>query len=138
MAVFTWPAQHPTSAAIIFVTATALLSYLAYSHYYLEQTRRAFKLRHGCQPAAAKLTGKGPLGLWNLYTVIKAKNENRLLEFAHQRHDDLGSTYINNNLRGQLHVVFTNDPENIKCALATRFEDWYVLIAQRILQTVSF
>jgi len=124
MAVFTWPSQHPTSAAIIFVTATALLSYYAYSRYYLYHSRRAFKLRHGCQPAASELTGKGPLGLWNLYKVIKKKNQNQLLDYFHQRHTELGATYIDENLMRRL--VVTNDAENIKCALATRFEDWYV------------
>lgn len=124
MAVFTWPAQHPTSAATLFVTTVALLSYLAYSRYYLEHTRRAFKLRHGCQPTTSTLNGKGPLGLWNLYTVIKARNSNKMLQLFNQRHDELGPTYANESFRKLL--VFTNDPENIKCALATRFEDWYV------------
>jgi hypothetical protein len=124
MAVFNWPSQHPTSAAIVFVTATALLSYLAYSHYYLEHTRRAFKLRHGCQPATSNLTGTGPFGIFNMYTVVKAKNNNKLLEFFHERHDELGATYVDDKLHRQL--VMTNDPENIKCVLATRFEDWYV------------
>jgi len=129
MAVFTWPAQHPTSAAITFVTAIALLSYYAYSQYYLNHTRRAFKLRHGCQPPASEMTGAGPLGLVNLYKVIKKKNQNKLLEFFDERHTELGSTYVDANVMRKL--VVTNDSENIKCALATRFEDWYVATLMR-------
>lgn len=132
MAVFTWPAQHPTSAAVIFVTAITLLSYYAYSHYYLSHIRRAFKLRYGCQPSASALTGKGPLGFWNLYKVIKAKNNNKLLDFFHQRHTEFGATYVDENLMRRL--VVTNDPENIKCALATRFEDWYVAAPARLCE----
>lgn len=124
MALFTWPAQHPTSAATVFVATVALLSYLAYSRYYLEHTRCAFKLRHGCQPTTSTLNSKGPLGFWNLYIVIKARNSNKLLKLFNQRHDELGPTYANQSLSKLL--VFTNDPENVKCALATRFEDWYV------------
>lgn len=122
MAVFSWPSEHSASAAIIFVNAIALLSYLAYSRYYLEQSRRSFKLRHGCQPATSTMKGKGPFGLRNMYEVITAKRNNKLLALFHQRHNDLGSTYISKN-RG-INVVLTNDPENIKCALGTRFEDW--------------
>lgn len=122
MAVFIWPSQHPTSAAIVFVTAISLLSYLAYSRYYLEQSRRAFKLRHGCQPATSTQMGRGPFDLVNLYKIISAKRDNKLLALFHQRHHDLGRTYVSRS-RG-IPAVLTNDPENIKCALGTRFEDW--------------
>jgi hypothetical protein len=111
--------QDP-SAVFFLVASTALLSYLAYTTICLELTRRAFKLQHGCQPLAAKQTGRGPFGLRDMYQLITAKNEHRLLEFYHQRHADIGGTYVTNG------TVFTNDPANIKCALATRFEDWCV------------
>lgn len=124
MAAFAWPSQHPTAAAIVFVALTAVTTYLAYSRYETEQRRRAFKLRHGCQPATSILPGIGPFGLFNLYRIVKAKNNNRLLDLFHQRHEDLGRTYVNKNMNK--HLVMTNDPENIKCVLATRFEDWYV------------
>lgn len=124
MAVFTWPSQHPTVAAVIFIATTALVTYLAYSRYELEQRRRAFILRHGCQPATSFLPGTGPFGLRNLYEIIKAKNENRLLDLFHERHEQLGRTYANKNMN-KMHVM-TNDPENIKAVLATRFDDWYV------------
>lgn len=122
MSLLPWSNQVPASAAIIVVLGTALLSYLVYSHYYLQQTRKAFKLRHGCQPATAKAKS-GPFGLGTLYQVIKAKRNHELLTFFHRRHQTIGSTYLGGSaLRN---VVLTNDPENIKCALATRFEDWY-------------
>lgn len=124
MALFTWPAQHPTTAGLIFVTLISLASYYAYSQYHLNYTRRAFKLRHGCQPATSTLTGTDPFGLLNLYKIIKAKNNKQFLEFFHRRHAELGTTYVNQNLSRRL--VITNDPENIKTALSTRFEDWYV------------
>jgi hypothetical protein len=104
----------------------SLASYYAYSQYHLNHTRRAFKLRHGCQPQTSTLTGIGPFGLVNLYKIIKAKNNKQFLEFFHRRHAELGTTYINENLSRRL--VITNDPENIKAALATKFEDWYVLL----------
>ena len=128
MALFTWPAQHPTTAGLIFVTAISLLSYYAYSQYHLNHTRRAFKLRHGCQPTTSTLTGTGPFGFLNLYKIIKAKNNHQFLEFFHRRHAEFGTTYVNQNLSRRL--VITNDPENIKTALSTRFEDWYVLYIQ--------
>ena len=40
MALFTWPAQHPTTAGLIFVTLISLASYYAYSQYHLNHTRR--------------------------------------------------------------------------------------------------
>lgn len=123
MVVFQWPSEHPASAAILFVSATALASYLVYARYYLEQTRRAFRLRHGCQPATARQTGRGLFGLGNFYEVVTAKKANKLLALFHRRHEEMGGTYVSSNRRGPL--VFTNDPENIKCALATRFDDWY-------------
>ena len=125
MALFTWPADHPTTASLIFVTLTTFLSYYAYSQYHLNATRRAFKLRHGCQPVSSVLTGVGPFGIWNLLAIIKAKRGNRFLEFFHHRHAELGTTYLNRGWVGRK-LVITNDPENIKAALATRFEDWYV------------
>lgn len=111
--------QEP-SAVFFLVAATSLLSYLAYNKFCLEQTRRAFKLQHGCQPVTAKQSGRGPFGLRDMYQQITAKNEHRLLELYHQRHAEIGSTYVTSG------TVFTNDPINIKCALATRFEDWCV------------
>lgn len=120
--VSTWPSHHPTSAAVIFVAATALISYLAYSRYVLEQTRRAFKLQHGCQPIAAVQRDRGPFGLKSLFRAIKLKKEHKILEFLNDRHVELGRTYVSKGLFKT--VYFTNDPENIKCALATRFEDW--------------
>lgn len=133
MALFTWPAQHPTTAGLIFVTLISLASYYAYSQYHLNHTRRAFKLRHGCQPQTSTLTGIGPFGLVNLYKIIKAKNNKQFLEFFHRRHAELGTTYINENLSRRL--VITNDPENIKAALATKFEDWGI---QTIRQGVLY
>lgn len=126
MAYFVWPSQHPTTASAALVAAVALLSYLAYSRYYLEQSRRAFRHRHGCQPPAAFQRNRGPLGLRNLFHVIKARNSHTILELFDNRHKDIGPTYVMNTpLRT---VVFTNEPENIKCALATRFEDWCVIL----------
>ena len=127
MALFNWPAQHPTTAGLIFVTIISLLSYYAYSQYHLNHTRRAFKLRHGCQPATSTLTG---FGIVSLYKIIKAKNGKQFLEFFHRRHAELGTTYVSESLTRTL--VITNDPENIKTALLTRFEDWYVSSVVRV------
>lgn len=120
MAVIQWFSQHEPSAVFFLIAATTLLSYLAYNRFCLERSRRAFKLRHGCQPVTAKQTGRGPFGLRDMYQLIKAKDEHRLLDFYHQRHAEIGSTYVTGNM------VYTNDRDNIKCALATRFEDWCV------------
>jgi hypothetical protein len=99
--------------------ATSLLSYLAYNKFCLERTRRTFKLQHGCQPLTAKQS-RGPFVLRDLYQLISAKKENRLLEFYHKRHAEIGGTWISGSM------VYTNDPANFKSALATRFEDWCV------------
>jgi hypothetical protein len=120
MAVFQLPPLQDPSAIFFLVAATSLLSYLSYTQFCLERTRRAFKLQHGCQPATAKQTGRGLFGIRDLYQLITAKKEHRLLEFYHQRHAEIGNTYVTGNM------VYTNDRENIKCVLATRFGDWYV------------
>lgn len=116
MAIIQWPSMQEPSTVFFFVASTALLSYLGYNKFCLERTRRAFKLQHGCQPVTAKKSG----GLRDLYQLITAKTEHRLLEFYHQRHAEIGSTYVTGSM------VYTNDRENIKCVLATRFGDWYV------------
>jgi hypothetical protein len=131
MAIFQWPSMQEPSAVFFLVAATSLLSYLAYTKFCLERTRRAFKLQHGCQPINAKQRGRGPFGLRDMYQLITAKNEHRLLELYHQRHAEIGSTYVTSG------TVFTNDPINIKCALATRFEDWCVPIWASTYQTCS-
>lgn len=123
MSVLQLPSQHEPIVVLFLLAATTLLGYLAYTQHHLEQTRRAFKLRHGCQAATSKQTGRGLFGLRDIYALIKARNEHRLLHFYHQRHEELGSTYVTGNRKL---VVYTNDPENMKCALATRFEDWCV------------
>jgi hypothetical protein len=120
MAIFQDSSLQDPSAVFFLVASTALLSYLAYTKFCLELTRRAFKRQHGCQPLTAKQSGRGPFGLRDMYQLITAKKENRLLELYHQRHAEIGSTYVTAG------TVFTNDPINIKCALATRFEDWCV------------
>lgn len=120
MAVFQWPSMQEPSAVFFLVSSAVLLSYLAYTRFCLERTRRAFKLEHGCQPLTAKQSGRGPFGIRDMHQLINAKNEHRLLEFYHQRHAEIGSTYFSGG------TFYTNDRENIKCALATRFADWYV------------
>lgn len=120
MSIFKRLSQHEPIAVLILFAATALISYLAYARYCLGRTRRAFKLRHGCQSVTAKQTGRGPFGLRDMYALIQARNEHRLLDLYHQRHGEIGSTYVTGN------HIYTNDRDNIKCALATRFEDWYV------------
>ncbi|KAM0721171.1 hypothetical protein Q7P37_003458 [Cladosporium fusiforme] len=124
MSFFTGLGNVPASTAILIVLATTLLGYLAYSRYHLQQTRKAFKLRHGCQPATATQSDGGLFGLRTLYRVIKAKRNHELLAFFDRRHEQMGSTYVAGS--AFRNVVLTNDPENIKCALATRFEDWGV------------
>jgi hypothetical protein len=120
MAVFQLPSLQDPSVVFFLVATTSLLSYLAYTRFCLERTRRAFKLQHGCQPVTAKQTGRGLFGLRDVYQLVTAKNEHRLLECYHQRHAEIGDTYFSGNM------VYTNDRENIKCVLATRFGDWYV------------
>lgn len=122
MSLLTWSDNIPASTAIVIVLSTSLLSYLAYSHYSLNQSRKAFKLRHGCQPATATQPDGGPFGLWTLFRAIKAKRNHELLSFFHKRHETIGSTYVAGSVLRN--VVMTNDPENMKCALSTRFEDW--------------
>lgn len=122
MSLLPGPGQVPASIAIFTVLGTTLVSYLAYSHYYREQTRKAFKLRHGCQQATANRTDGGPFNLGLLYRAIQAKRNHELLSFFHRCHEQIGSTYVSSTVIRN--VVMTNDPENMKCALATRFEDW--------------
>lgn len=120
MAIFQLPSMQEPSTIFFLVASTALLSYLGYNKFCLERTRRAFKLQHGCQPITAKQSGRGLFGLRDMYQLITAKKEHRLLELYHQRHAQIGSTYVTSG------TVYTNDPINIKCALATRFGDWCV------------
>jgi hypothetical protein len=77
---------------------------------------------------------KGPFGLFNRDTIIKAMRNSKLLAYMHQRHSELGRTYLDENWHKTL--VITNDPENIKCVLSTRSEGLFVSFQPHISKTL--
>jgi cytochrome P450 len=99
----------------------AYLTFKAYSLYDLSKRRKYFEQHHGCKPCFHSAPGD-PLGLSTIYEIVQAAREASLLEFFHKNFKRYGRTYRMGNGSFQ-----TNDAENIKAILSTRFDDWYAI-----------
>lgn len=110
------------AAVVIQLLALGWLSYFVYANVRLERQRHAFKAQHGCQPPASVFKHLDPFGWVAMYEMIDAARNYRLLDYWHNEHKIRGPTYISRTVSRT--VISTVDPENIKCVLATRFDDW--------------
>ena len=104
------------------LVALGALSYLVYSRLQLQSQRKAFKLKHGCQPAQAALPRRDGFGMAFLYDVLGAARKHDILGFFDRLFDKYGSTYVAWSIPRV--AILSNDSENIKYVLSTRFDDW--------------
>ena len=113
------------TAVAVVTCIVGYLAYILYGRAQLQASRKAFKLKHGCQDPSSIYPGLDPFGIIWTYTIVSAAAGRRLLSWAHDSNKRLGRTFV---VFGSLSNkgILTNDAENIKCALSTRFEDWSV------------
>jgi cytochrome P450 len=109
--------------------ASALVAFLLARRVYWEATagvqRRAFKRQHGCL-SPKKRPARDPF--WSLDLIranINALRQHQVLQWwteglTSQNAHTLSNTMLENQ------VVQTDDPENIKSILATRFDGWHL------------
>jgi hypothetical protein len=100
----------------------ALVSYFVITKLVVYIRAVRFAKAHGCKPVHKFPQNERIVG-WEVYQLskeIRAKHE--LLETGRQRYLDHGHTY-QITLLGNTFVT-TDEPENIKCILATNFKDF--------------
>ncbi|KAF2708526.1 cytochrome P450 52A1 [Pleomassaria siparia CBS 279.74] len=87
--------------------------------------RRALIKQHGCLPPR-KVKQRDPiLGIDLFLSNIKAYKEHRLLAFWQSALTDYNAHTLMVTILGQT-IYFTDDPENVKTMLATKFDDWSI------------
>ncbi|KAI1348111.1 cytochrome P450 52E2 [Xylaria sp. FL0043] len=86
--------------------------------------------RHGCKPVPS-YPHHDLLGLRYLVKTVQALKENRMLQMRREVLENMGQTFIHGIFPEWAPCIATNEPENVKAALSTRFEDW-ALPASRI------
>lgn len=116
---------------VILLTLWAGVSYVLYKIIAaVIDTRRhaAAARRLGCQPAHS-IKSIDPLGLQNLYRILKADREFRVPQYLKGRVDtacvdyDRSLTTFSNSFFGSI-AYFTIEPKNIQAVLATQFKDF--------------
>ncbi|EMC92773.1 hypothetical protein BAUCODRAFT_151181 [Baudoinia panamericana UAMH 10762] len=101
-----------------------LVSYVGYrlvQHVRQRFQHERFKKAHGCYgPSSVMATDY--FGLTFMFRALSAHNNKRLLDFFNSLFRKHGRTFMFYTARRN--VIFTDDPENIKALLATKFDDW--------------
>jgi hypothetical protein len=100
------------------VPAVLILDIIFYGKYKYEAGMR----KNGCKPGIVYKHRDPILGTDYISAVMKAMKENKGAEFWDEKFKTVGDTY-------RLHilgesVLMTNEPENVKAILATKFDDW--------------
>ncbi|KAK8090353.1 hypothetical protein PG997_005314 [Apiospora hydei] len=78
--------------------------------------------KHGCAPP--KRIRNDPMGVRYLLSTASAARQNVLLERRSELLHKMGHTYRNQMFPEWTMTISTDEPENIKAVLATRFDDW--------------
>lgn len=104
------------------LVALGALSYFIYARLQLESQQKAFKLKHGCQPAQSALPCRDGFGMAFLYDILGAARKHDILGFFNRLFEKYGSTYVAWSVPRV--AILSNDSENMKCVLSTRFDDW--------------
>lgn len=100
-----------------------LLAYFLRTKYESYTQRKAFKLQHACRPPRQFLPKGDPLGLSLKYQIFSAFREHRFLDFVHELFGRKGRTLVDR-LWTRTELL-CNDPDNVKCVVATKFDDWF-------------
>ena len=119
--------------------AIALIALFLTRKVYWESTtgarRRALAKEHGCLPAK-RAPAKDPLlGIDWFFNNLKSFREHRLLEFWQSGLRDNNAHTLTLLMFGQ-RLYITDEPENVKTLLATKFDDWSIG-AERIKQITA-
>jgi hypothetical protein len=120
--------------------AIALIALFLTHRVYWESTtgahRRALKKQRGCLPAK-RASGIDPIfGIDWFLKNLKSFKEHRLLEFWQSGLRDNNAHTVKLRIFGQ-RIYITDDPENVKTLLATKFDDWSIG-TDRIKQITTF
>ncbi|WPH02435.1 Hypothetical protein R9X50_00529900 [Acrodontium crateriforme] len=111
-------------SAFIVIALLSILVYKLVERQNLQSRAKAFEQKYGAKPHAPFLKPSDPSGIMMLARILSANRKHDILGFFHSLFQHHGSTFMNYTWRRT--TYFTNDPENIKCALSTRFEDWAI------------
>ncbi|KAK4984771.1 hypothetical protein LTR50_006393 [Elasticomyces elasticus] len=115
---------HDRKYAALLAAAFLTAVYILYSKLTLYFSRRKFRRARNCQPPASRYGRYWPLSeVHFLVNIIRHARAHTLLPFTDQLYSTLGPTFITGLQRTG---IFTNEPDNIKAALATRFDDYAV------------
>lgn len=87
--------------------------------------RRALEKQHGCLPPKRTPTKDPLLGIDFFLKNVKSIREHRILELWQNRLRDSNARTLWLRIFGQV-LYLTDDPDNIKTLLATKFEDWSI------------
>ncbi|KAI2622274.1 cytochrome P450 52E2 [Xylaria nigripes] len=109
----------PTSPAFIAVISLYTFTSLRAEHeYHVEAKRR------GCAPAPHY--PRDFLGIRYLLETMRAAKKNSLLEHRNEALEKLGRTYFYDVIGERCRSISTDEPENIRAILCTRFDDWII------------
>lgn len=101
----------------------ALIAWRIYWEATTGAARRALARQHGCLPAKIYSSGYPLLSIDLFFANLKSVREHRLLEYWTSVLTDNHAHTMSVSLLGQV-MHWTDDPENIKTMLATKFDQW--------------
>jgi cytochrome P450 len=105
------------------VLGLAALAVYAFKQITLYISRRNFMLENGCEPITHVKRNIDPIfGLDNIYQIIQAAREGRLLDKMKSNYVLYGTTFRASRLGNN--VISTIEPQNVKALLSTRFKDF--------------
>ncbi|KAI1419604.1 cytochrome P450 52E2 [Xylaria sp. FL1777] len=108
---------HIPLALLAILAAYAFGPLRADHQYYAEVAR------HGCKPTP-KYPQNDLLGLRYLVQTARALRENVMLQRRREVLETLGHTFTHGVFPEWTPCITTDEPENVKAVLSTRFEDW--------------
>ncbi|OAP57574.1 hypothetical protein AYL99_08312 [Fonsecaea erecta] len=114
--------------ALLFAIAFTFVLYLFISSIYTRRRHATVAQQLGCRPAPKEYL-PDPLGLVNMYKLLRANSKNEVLEYIRGVFDDVSlrtnkTVYSYDTSMLGDRVFFTCDPRNIQAILATQFKDF--------------
>lgn len=111
-----------TLLAFFIIASSVYFAYLRYASY---KERQAFMQENGCRPAYSTYPVRELyMGSDWIYKIIQNALKKRMLGFFSDQLDTYGNTFTVTTIKSR--AVHTNEPENLKAVMATKFDDWSV------------
>lgn len=126
--------EQSISSVAIYSFFISLCLYFAYRRFSRYRRTWAFMRANNCfpAPAAHRYPFKEPiLGLDFALQIVRAAKSRRFLDYLVDLHKRYSPTMINHTF--SMYLVWTDEPENIKTALSTRFDDWAIGPIRQVL-----